>query len=144
MVQERKRLNGGEIVDECASNRQTLARQFKGYQKVFIALGDETRQHIFLTLLEQEQVGMRVPEITEKTHLSRPAVSHHLQIMKDAGLISMHRVGTMNYYYVDANKSCWGGLKELIDNINQVIERAAESGYPHLETWQAQNLEGKP
>lgn len=120
-------------MDKCASNRQALARQFKHYQKVFIALGDETRQHIFLTLLEHEQVGMCVPEITEKTHLSRPAVSHHLQIMKDAGLVSMHRAGTMNYYYVDANKSCWGGLKELIDSINQVIAMAAESGYPHLE-----------
>ena len=126
-------------MEQCASNRQMLARQFKIYQKVFIALGDETRQHIFLTLLENERVGMRVPEITEKTHLSRPAVSHHLQIMKDAGLVRMHRVGTMNYYYVDANEGCWGGLKELIDSINQVIAMAAESGYPHLE----KNLEGR-
>ncbi|MGN1368298.1 MAG: ArsR/SmtB family transcription factor [Aristaeellaceae bacterium] len=117
-------------MDQCASNRQELARQFKSYQNVFMALGDETRQHIILTLLENEQIGMRVPDITEKTHLSRPAISHHLQILKDAGLISMHRVGTMNYYYVDANKSCWGGLKELIDRANEVIQMATEAGYP--------------
>ena len=33
--------------------------------------------------------NMRVPEITARTHLSRPAVSHHLQILKDTGLIRM-------------------------------------------------------
>lgn len=114
----------------CASGRQGLAKQFKRYQKVFTALGDETRQHIFLTLLENEQIGMRVPDITEKTHLSRPAVSHHLQILRDAGLISMHRVGTMHYDYVDANQGCWGGLKELIDRVNEIIQMATEAGYP--------------
>ena len=45
--------------------------------------------------------GVRVGAITEKTNLSRPAVSHHLQIRKDAGLISMRREGTKNYYYFD-------------------------------------------
>ena len=100
-------------------------------------MGDETRQHIILTLLENEQIGMRVPEITEKTHLSRPAVSHHLQILKDAGLVSMHRVGTKNFYYVDANRSCWGGLKELIDQANAVIQMAAEAGYP---LWEDEHL----
>ena len=75
---------------ECMEQRQRLSSEFQQYRKVFIALGDETRQSIFIALLENESVGMRVPEITAKTHLSRPAVSHHLQILKDAGLINMH------------------------------------------------------
>lgn len=120
-------------MDLCASNRQELARAFQGYQKVFLALGDETRQLIFLTLLENEMVGMRVPEITAKTHLSRPAVSHHLRILKDAGLIQMHRVSTRNYYYVDANQVCWHGLKKLILQVDQIAQMASEAGYPHWE-----------
>ena len=84
-------------MDECAVKRRQLAEEFRIYRKVFIALGDETRQQIFLTLLENEKIGMRVPEITARTHLSRPAVSHHLQILKDTGLIRMHRTGTRNY-----------------------------------------------
>ncbi len=120
-------------MDQCASNRQSLAKQFRSYQKVFIALGDETRQRIILALLENDEMGMRVPEITGKTYLSRPAVSHHLRILREAGLISMYRVGTMNFYYVDANRSCWRGLKELIDRVNDVVNMAAEAGYPRLD-----------
>lgn len=38
--------------------------------------------------------GVRVGAITKKTNLSRPAVSHHLGILKDAGLVKMRREGT--------------------------------------------------
>ena len=40
-------------------------------------------------------------DITKKTNLSRPAVSHHLQIMKDAGIVKVRKEGTKNYYYFD-------------------------------------------
>ena len=111
-------MNRGAVVNKCAKNRSEIAKGFKKYQKVFVALDDETRQSIIFALLENEQTGMRVPEITAKTHLSRPAVSHHLQILKDAGLVGMHRVSTMNYYYIDANEGCWNGLKDLIAYIS--------------------------
>lgn len=41
--------------------------------------------------------------IARKTNLSRPAVSHHLGILKDAGLIDVRREGTKNYYYFDSD-----------------------------------------
>ena len=106
MVQVSKQINGGDKMDECFKQRKLLADEFKKYQKVFVALGDENRQNIFFVLLENDKVGMRVPDITKKTHLSRPAVSHHLKILKEAGLVSMHRDKTMNYYYVDADETC--------------------------------------
>ena len=118
---------------KCLEQRQRLSSEFQQFQKVFTALGDETRQSIFITLLENESIGMRVPEITLKTHLSRPAVSHHLQILKDAGLINMHREGTKNYYYVDADKNCWHGLKELVDHVESVVKEACNCGYPYFE-----------
>lgn len=119
-------------MDECARQRRLLAEEFLNYRKVFLALGDETRQQIFVALLQNETVGMRVGDITKCTHLSRPAVSHHLQVLRDAGLINMHRVGTMNFYYVDAGKGCWGGLKTLVDHVDAVVRSAQESGYPRL------------
>ncbi len=119
-------------MDECAKQRRLLAEEFLNYRKVFIALGDETRQQIFVALLQNETVGMRVPDITKCTHLSRPAVSHHFQILREAGLINMHRAGTMNYYYVDADKGCWGGLKTLVDHVDATVCSAQENGYPRL------------
>lgn len=119
-------------MDECAKNRRMLSEEFKGLRKMFIALGDETRQQIFIVLLESEKIGLRVPEITWQTHLSRPAVSHHLQILKESGLIDMYRAGTMNYYYVGADKQCWDGLKILIDHVH-VSVTAAGGNYPRIK-----------
>ena len=115
------------------TNRNHLAQSFQRYQKVFLALGDETRQQIILALLTHETIGMRVPELAQKTRLSHPAVSHHLKILRDAGLIQMHKVGTMHYYYLDANASCWSGLKALVDHINELMLKSAEAGYPIWE-----------
>jgi len=120
-------------MDECARQRKLLANEFSDHRKIFIALGDETRQQIFIALLSNDTVGMRVPDITEKTHLSRPAVSHHLQILKDAKLISMHRIGTKNYYYVDAAETCWNGLKKLVDHVDEVVKAANHNGYPNFK-----------
>lgn len=119
-------------MDQCTMKRRKLSKEFQDYRRVFIALGDETRQQIFIALLENEKIGMRVPEITSRTHLSRPAVSHHLQIMKDAGLISMHRAGTMNFYYIDADESRWNGLKALVGHVDDVVKSAAKNSYPRL------------
>ena len=117
-------------MDECFRHRKELADEFKSFQKVFAALGDESRQQIFLTLLENDIVGMRVCQIMQKVNLSRPAISHHLQILKKAGLINMHKQGTMNYYYVDTSTQWWSGLDALATNINSVIKSAKQSGYP--------------
>lgn len=39
-------------MDECRAQRQSLAEEFKALQSSFVALGDETRQQIFIALLE--------------------------------------------------------------------------------------------
>jgi transcriptional regulator, arsR family len=45
------------------------------------------RQYWILVMMQSgDYNGMRVNDITDKTRLSRPAVSHHLQILKDAGI----------------------------------------------------------
>ncbi|PGZ53997.1 transcriptional regulator [Bacillus anthracis] len=74
-----------------------IKKDFIDSQKVLLAIGDETRQAILLVLMETEcQTGLRVGEITKQTHLSRPAVSHHLRILREAGIILMRKEGTKN------------------------------------------------
>lgn len=80
-----------------------LADEIRRSQKVLTALGDEVRQHLMLVMMQSGQcAGLRVGEIAARTNLSRPAVSHHLQILKEAGIVGMRREGTRNYYYFDA------------------------------------------
>ena len=97
-----------------------LATEFEACQKILTALGDEVRQHLILQMMFHgtDCNGMRVPEITEMTHLSRPAVSHHLQILKDAGIVKMRREGTMNYYYFASDNS----IEKLIATLQHADE----------------------
>ena len=79
-----------------------LAKEFENCRKILLALGDENRQHLMLEMMRMGDCkGVRIGTITEKSNLSRPAVSHHIQILKDAGILKMRREGTKNYYYFD-------------------------------------------
>lgn len=91
-----------------------LQELFHQCMPLFIAYGDESRLTIVEVLTEAALKkcngdfssdnlrlhGMNVREITERTKLSRPAVSHHLKILKEAGIISARQKGTSNYYYL--------------------------------------------
>lgn len=78
----------------------------------------------------KRKIGLRVGEITAKTHLSRPAVSHHLQILRNAKIIEMRKKGTMNFYYMSTDKTEWSKLKKLICHIDEIIHNASEQNYP--------------
>ena len=44
--------------------------------------------------------GVRVGEITKRTHLSRPAVSHHLQILREAGILGVRKAPAVRAFCV--------------------------------------------
>jgi DNA-binding transcriptional ArsR family regulator len=69
------------------------------YQNGFSALADPTRRAIF----EQLARGPRaVGELAEQFPVSRPAVSQHLKVLKDAGLVADRRDGNRRLYSVDS------------------------------------------
>ena len=93
---------------------QELAMNVDACQKTPAAMGDDTRKHIILEMMRMDYHGSRVPDITEKTNLSRPAVSHHLQILKDAGIVKMRKEGTMTYYYLDPDMESFTRLSDAL------------------------------
>lgn len=102
---------------------QKLAKEFQNCQNVITAIGDENRLHMIIEMMQMGNCkGVRVGEITEKTHLSRPAVSHHLRILKDAGIIAMREEGTKNFYYFNPNQQSLKRLAETIEHALQVVE----------------------
>lgn len=101
-----------------------LAEEFAQCRNILLALGDENRQHLILEMLKMNQCGgVRVGAITEKTHLSRPAVSHHLRILKDAGLLKVRREGTKKYYYFDADAEAMEALLRMLTHAKQLMEQ---------------------
>lgn len=100
-----------------------LSEEIKGTQKILTALGDEMRQHLILVMMQSEDCnGMRVNDIAQKTSLSRPAVSHHLQILKDAGIVKMRREGTKNYYYFDADMEAFDSLIHMLNHAKTIMQ----------------------
>ncbi|MBW3094766.1 winged helix-turn-helix transcriptional regulator [Bifidobacterium sp. 64T4] len=92
---------------------RALAGEFERCQRALTALGNPTRLHLITSMLQAapRPEGLRVGEITERTNLSRPAVSHHLKILKDAGIVHVRHEGTRNYYTLDAEPAA---IDELI------------------------------
>lgn len=68
------------------------------YEKAFNALGDPTRRAIFEKLRTSP---LAVVDIACGLPVSRPAVSQHLKVLRDAKLISINQQGTKNIYQVN-------------------------------------------
>jgi DNA-binding transcriptional ArsR family regulator len=64
------------------------------------ALGDPTRRAIFERLADRPRA---VSELASELPVSRPAVSQHLKVLKDAGLVFDQRAGKHRIYQLDPN-----------------------------------------
>src|SRR5918995_1969117 len=83
------------------------------------ALGAPTRRAV----LEELRDGPRaVGEIAARLPVSRPAVSQHLRVLKEAGLVTERQNGTRHLYRVDPD-----GLAELREYLSQFWEEALAS-----------------
>ncbi len=104
-----------------------LSEEIKNSRKILSCLGDETRQHIILEMIKGgDCTGLRVNDIAVKSNLSRPAVSHHLGIMKDAGLVKVRREGTKNYYYFDADMESFTTLITMLNHAKAIMSSLPE------------------
>jgi len=66
------------------------------------ALGDPNRQQILMLLGQKGRLN--VGEIASHFKISRPAISHHLKIMKDAHIVIAEKEGQETYYEVDGDR----------------------------------------
>jgi DNA-binding transcriptional ArsR family regulator len=80
------------------------------------ALGDPTRRAIFELLAERARP---VGELAASLPVSRPAVSQHLKVMKDVGLVVDHQEGTRRVYRLDPE-----ALAELRAYLDQMWTRS--------------------
>jgi len=82
------------------------------------ALSDNTRREIINIL----SIGPRsVADIARQVPVSRPAVSQHLRVLKDSGLVRVRSQGTRNVYYLDPK-----GMAALRDYLDALWQKALE------------------
>lgn len=109
-----------------AEDVMRLEQEFKACRKVLTAIGDETRQHLICVMLNSECSGHRVIDIAKQTNLSRPAVSHHMQILRDAGIVKNRKEGTCIYYYLDPEASQIDALVTLFSDVREIMKYAPD------------------
>ena len=74
------------------------------------ALADPTRRAIFERLVEHPSA---VGELARELPVSRPAVSQHLKVLKEAGLVADEAKGTRRVYHIDPHGL--GALRQWLD-----------------------------
>jgi DNA-binding transcriptional ArsR family regulator len=89
------------------------------YESVLIALADPTRRQVFEALRDGEK---SVSAIADRLPVSRPAVSQHLKVLRDAGLVADRAEGTRRVYYIDPH-----GLGPLRAWLDQFWDHALDA-----------------
>jgi DNA-binding transcriptional ArsR family regulator len=85
----------------------------------FAALGDPTRRAIFERVARRPQ---SVGKLAEQFSVSRPAVSQHLRVLKDAGLVSDRQEGARRIYAIDMS-----GVRAMRSYLDKFWDRALSS-----------------
>ena len=83
----------------------------KNFEKAFDALGEPMRRAIFEKLKNRP---LPVGIIAKGFPVSRPAISQHLRVLKDAGLVKINTQGTRNYYRIDDSGVM--AMRDYLDN----------------------------
>jgi DNA-binding transcriptional ArsR family regulator len=95
------------------------------YGNALAALADPTRRRIFERLRTGPQA---VGALALRMPVSRPAVSQHLKVLKEAGLVADRPEGTRRVYYIDPD-----GLGALRAWVDQFWDRALENFQAEVE-----------
>src|SRR5690242_11256437 len=105
------------------------------YENALAALADPTRRRVF----EQLRSGPKpVGRIAQAMPVSRPAVSQHLKVLKEAGLVRERPEGTRRIYEIDPN-----GLGALRRWLDQFWDEALEAFQAEAEARQASQPKSK-
>lgn len=89
--------------------------------KVFKALGDPVRLRLLSMIASRAGGEICVCELTPAFALSQPTISHHLKLLRQAGLIDCERRGTWVYYWL---------LPEMTNKLAGLLTRPAGAPLP--------------
>ena len=95
------KVRNGKPSPRPATPLKVSERTINGLKEIFRMLADESRLKILLALAEEGE--MHVSSLCELLDQSQPAVSHHLTLLRMAGLVGYRRDGKHNYYRVESS-----------------------------------------
>jgi DNA-binding transcriptional ArsR family regulator len=111
-------------------SRRQAARSLPGSAPVFAALGDETRLHVVARLCEEGPLS--IARLTEGSDVSRQAVTKHLRVLADAGLVRSRRDGRASVWRLEPRRLA--EARRLLDAISSEWDDTLERLRAFVET----------
>jgi DNA-binding transcriptional ArsR family regulator len=97
-----------------------LPTAWVGISKIFTALGDERRQRILLLFQRGEKLN--AGQIAAACPLAQSTVSHHLKVLREAGVLQCEKVGKEVYFWIEPQR-----LKTALQRVVRYLEQEVES-----------------
>lgn len=105
------------------NNSSVLSQKYLKCQDVMVIMGDPIRQTLIRCLLESKSdEGLRVGDLQCYTDLSRTMISHHLKVLREAGVVAVDRKSTKNYYYIDPQNTTLTGLIDFWKEVETILK----------------------
>lgn len=92
-----------------------IPADFKNTAQIFIALGDEHRQRMLLAFEKGEKLN--ILQLVSTTTLSRTAVTHHLKVLHQSGILNSEKVGKEVYFWIN-KEAVAEALQRVLNYIN--------------------------
>lgn len=87
-------------IDDLNRYQQRAIEKFEKNYNIVHALADYNRQKIIVLLAHHLSDGLTVNSMTRQMNITQPAVSHHLRILRNSGIIAFRKIGLQNFYYL--------------------------------------------
>lgn len=99
------------VVFDCRVTRDKKDELLDELSMILKVIDDKSRMEILRLLVNNKSYGKALSDLVG---ISTPTVSHHLDILKQAGFIKEEKIRNIKYFYADKEK-----LKKVIENINK-------------------------
>lgn len=77
----------------------SIPNEWQNISELFLALGDAHRQRILLSFEKGERLN--ILQIAASSQLSRTAVTHHLNVLKQSGALRSEKIGKEVFFWID-------------------------------------------
>lgn len=104
--------------DTLKQKKIKLLEELQHSTDIFKAMADPVRQDILLMFMLKKKLN--VSQIVEQSPMSRPTISHHLKILKQAGIVDSKKEATEVYYWLTTSNSVVKKFKRIIAALEDI------------------------
>jgi len=115
MVEKNERIYYTEMMSDIEMLKKLLGKNLP----LFNALGDATRQRLLALMMGNHPLSVK--ELAVAMRMSRPTISHHLMVLREAKVVVEHKEGRRIYYKPQLGEYYYT-VKELIDLVDRLTK----------------------